>query len=116
MWGGRTPEEMQVTDKIREVNASAAAPIKGSSGGVPAADKNQTAAAGSAATAAPTADHVTLTGSARILQKLSEAVASAPVVNAEKVAAVKQAVQSGSYQVDAGRVADKLLNFERGLE
>lgn len=103
-------------DKIRGFNASdAAAPVKGSSGSVSAADKNR-AAASTTAAAAPTADHVTLTGSARILQKLSEAVAGAPVVNAAKVATVKQAVQSGSYQVDAGRVADKLLSFERGLE
>ena len=108
---------MQVPDKIRGFNASdAAAPVKGSSGGVSAADKNRGAAASSTAAAAPAADHVTLTGSALTLQKLSEAVAGAPVVNAEKVAAVKQSVQSGSYQVDAGRVADKLLNFERGLQ
>ncbi len=103
-------------DKIRGFNASdAAAPVKGSSGGVSAADKNRGAAASTAA-AAPSADHVTLTGSALILQKLSEAVAGAPVVDAAKVATVKQAVQSGSYQVEAGRVADKLLSFERGLQ
>lgn len=104
-------------DKIRGFNASdAAAPVKGSSGGVSAADKNRGAAASTTATAAPAPDQVTLTGSARVLQKLSEAIAGAPVVDAAKVAAVKQALQSGSYQVDAGRVADKLLNFERGLE
>jgi negative regulator of flagellin synthesis FlgM len=108
---------MQVPDKIHGFDASdAAAPVKGSSGGVSAADKNRGAAAGTTATAVPTADHVTLTGSARILQKLSEAVAAAPVVNAANVAAMKQAVQSGSYQVDAGRIADKLLNFERGFD
>ena len=101
-------------DKIRGFNAGdAAAPVTGSSG-VSAADKNRGAAASTTAT--PAADHVTLTSSARILQKLSEAVAGAPVVNAAKVSAVKQAVQSGSYQVDSGRVADKLLSFERGLE
>ena len=104
-------------DKIRGFDAGdAAAPVKGSSGGVSAADKNRGAAASTTANAAPTADHVTLTGPARILQKLSEAIAGAPVVDAAKVATVKQAVQSGSYQVDTGRVADKLLNFERGLE
>jgi negative regulator of flagellin synthesis FlgM len=105
-----------VTDKIRGYNATdATAPVKGSSSGAPA-DKNQSAAASAAATAAPTADQVTLTGSARILQKLSDAIAGTPVVNAAKVAAVKQAVQSGSYKVDAGRVAGKLMDFERGLE
>ena len=68
--------------------------------------------AGSAATG----DTVTLTDSARSLQKIEEAVAKAPVVDAAKVAAVKQAINSGTYKIDAGRVADKLLQFERGLK
>ena len=106
-----------MTNKISGYNATdAAAQGLGSSGGVQSADKSQSAAASAAGTAPPSADHVTLTGSARILQKLSEAVAAAPVVNTAKVATVKQAIQSGTYQVDAGRVADKLLKFERGLE
>ena len=114
MGGPQAPRRMQVADKIHGFNATA--PVKGSSGGVPVAEKNQAAAANAVSNSAPSADHVTLTGSARFLQKLGEAVANAPVVNDAKVATVKQAVQSGNYKVDAGRVADKLLNFERGLE
>ncbi len=62
-----------------------------------------------------TADHVTLTDSAVTLQKLSAAVASAPVVNAAKVATVKQAVDSGTYQIDTTRVANKILGFDSTL-
>ena len=91
------------------------APIKGSNSNV-VADKPQGDAATAAASTAQTGDHVTLTDSARSLQKIEEAVAKAPVVNASKVASVKQAVQSGTYQVDAGRVADKLLQFESALK
>jgi negative regulator of flagellin synthesis FlgM len=91
------------------------APIKGSNSSV-VADKSQSDPAGAAASTPKAADQVTLTDSARSLQKIEEAVAKAPVVNAAKVASVKQAVQSGSYQVDAGRVADKLLQFESGLK
>ena len=90
------------------------APIKGSNSNV-VADKSQGEAATAAASAPPTSDHVTLTDSARSMQKIEEAVAKAPVVNASKVASIKQAVQNGTYQVNAGRVADKLLQFESGL-
>jgi negative regulator of flagellin synthesis FlgM len=89
------------------------APPKGSSTGGVVADKSQSE---QAAVASQTGDHVTLTTSARSLQKLSEAVAQAPVVNADKVASVKQAVNGGSYQVDSRRVADKILQFEQGLK
>jgi negative regulator of flagellin synthesis FlgM len=65
---------------------------------------------------ATSTDHLTLTDSARSLQKIGEAIAKAPVVDTAKVAAVKQAISSGTYQIDAGRVADGLLQFERGLK
>ncbi len=94
------------------------APAKGSASGAQAVDKAQgeTPAATAPATAASAADTVTLTGPGLALQKLSEAVAKAPVVNSQKVASVKQSVQNGTYQVDAGRVADKILQFESGLK
>ena len=89
------------------------APIKGAKVTTPVADQS---GSDDAATAAPSADQVTLTDSARSLQKIEEAIAKAPVVDTAKVAAIKQAVSSGTYQIDSGRVADKLMQFERGLK
>jgi negative regulator of flagellin synthesis FlgM len=107
-----------VTNKISGYQATEPlVPAKGSTVSGAAADKAQgDATAGVSATTAQTGDHVTLTDSARSMQKIEEAVAKAPVVNAAKVAAVKQAISAGTYQIDAGRVAGKLLQFERGLK
>jgi negative regulator of flagellin synthesis FlgM len=106
-----------VTDKISGVAAAAepVAPIKGSNSSAVATDKQgETTQANSPA--AQSADQVTLTSSARSMQKIEEVIAQTPVVNSSKVAAVKQAINSGTYQVDSGRVADKLLQFESGLQ
>ena len=91
------------------------APPKGSNSGGVAADRTPTDSPAASATA-QTGDHVTLTTSGRSLQKLSEAIAQAPVVNAAKVSSIKQAVSSGSYAIDASSVADKMLQAERGLK
>jgi negative regulator of flagellin synthesis FlgM len=109
------PQETTVTDKIGAYStAEPLAPVKGSnSSGVVVADKSQGEA--STANGSATGDTVTLTDSARSLHKIEEAVAKAPVVDAQKVAAVKQAISSGTYKIDAGRVAGKLLKYERGL-
>ena len=92
------------------------APIKGTNSNGAVADKSQSNSSATPASTSQTGDHVTLTDSARSLQKIEEAVAKAPVVNAAKVASVKQGVQGGTYQVDARRVAGKLLQFESGLK
>ena len=98
-------------------------PVKGSGGSGQVIDKSQitgtsAGASAGAGTSAPasTADHVTLTGSARAMQKLADAVAASPAVNAAKVAAVKQSLQNGTYKVNSGQVASKILQFERGLK
>lgn len=90
------------------------APLKGSNTGV-AADKTSTDAPAASAPA-QNGDQVTLTTSARSLQKLSDAIAQTPVVDAGKVASIKQAVSSGSYTIDPASIADKMLQAERGLK
>src|SRR6202050_4191592 len=107
---------MSVSDKISGISTTEpVAKPTGSSGNGVVADKSQGEGSVSAATA-QTGDHVTLTDSARSLQKIEEAVAKTPVVDANKVDSIKQAVQNGTYQVNAGRVAGKMLQFERGLK
>jgi negative regulator of flagellin synthesis FlgM len=105
-----------VSNKISGIStAEPVAPAKGSGSNGVVTDKSQGEGSAAAATA-QTGDHVTLTDSARSMQKIEAAVAKTPVVNADKVAAVKQAISSGTYQIDAGRIAGKLLQYERGLK
>ncbi|MCZ8129723.1 MAG: flagellar biosynthesis anti-sigma factor FlgM [Steroidobacteraceae bacterium] len=65
--------------------------------------------------AAPARDSVTLTDSARSLQKLAEAVAAAPVVSESRVESIKNAIAQGKYEVNAERVAEKMLAAGREL-
>ncbi len=105
-----------MTNKISGPSAAEPiAPTKGSGSNGVAAEKALGDASGSVVSA-QTSDHVTLTDSARTLQKIEEAVAKSPVVDANKVAAVKQAINSGTYRINASRIAGKLLQFERGLK
>ena len=105
-----------MTDKISGFSAAEPiAPAKGSSSNAAVAEK-QGEAAETAATTAKAGDQLTLTSTARSLQRIEETIAQTPVVNSSKVAAVKQAISSGTYQVNAGSVADKLLQFESGLK
>lgn len=105
-----------MTDKISGISiAEPVAKPTGSGSNAVVADKSQGEGSAAASTA-QTADHVTLTDSARSLQKIEEAVAKTPVVNAAKVAAVKQAINSGTYKIDPAQVAGKLLKYERGLK
>ncbi len=105
-----------MTNKISGYNPSEVlTSTLGNSSNVSAPDKGASATAAPSAPPASTADTATFTGPAQTLQKLSSLIASTPVVNAAKVATIKQTVQSGSYQVNAGSVADKLLQFDGEL-
>lgn len=57
-------------------------------------------------------DSVALTDRAKDLQALQNKIAESPVVDNEKVEAIKQAIADGSYKVNADSVADKLLDLD----
>ena len=105
-----------MTNKISGYSApEPVVPVKSSNNGGTVADKLQNDGPAATKSGTPAGDQVTLTSSARSLQKLEETIASTPVVNAAKVAAVKQQLSSGTYQIDSSRVAGKLLQVDGGL-
>ena len=64
---------------------------------------------------AATADTVSITHSALLVSKLEELVQRSPAVDRERVVAIKDAIASGSYEIDDQRIADRLLKFERDV-
>jgi negative regulator of flagellin synthesis FlgM len=58
---------------------------------------------------------VSITQSGLLMSKLEELVQRTPVVDQDRVAAIKGAIASGSYEIDAQRIADRLLKLERDL-
>ncbi len=64
---------------------------------------------------APGSDQVTLTPEARQLKALEEKVNDLPVVDSDRVSAIRAALASGSYEIDTQRIAGKLMSFERAL-
>lgn len=59
---------------------------------------------------------VQLSGRAQQLSGIEQALRALPAVNEQRVAEVRQRLESGDYEVDPQRVADKLLHLEADLE
>lgn len=61
-------------------------------------------------------DSVQFTDQAKSLQQMQAAIANMPVVDTEKVEAIREAILEGRYKIDAERVAQKLLDLEKALD
>lgn len=88
----QTPDIARIDTSAARTEPQAKAPL----GGTPARD-----------------DAVELTDGARQLNGLQEAVAATPVVNSERVAALREAIANGTYVIDPQRIADGLLTQDR---
>ena len=66
-------------------------------------------------TGKPVADSVSLTGEARQLQALETRIASEPVIDTQRVQAVRTAVENGTFTVNPERIADKMISLEQAL-
>jgi negative regulator of flagellin synthesis FlgM len=68
-----------------------------------------TAKPASAQTPAASSTSVNLGATATQLRSMESSVANTPLVDAAKVAEIKQAISEGRFQVNSGVVADKLI-------
>lgn len=60
-------------------------------------------------------DTVTVTDTATRIRELEATLGSLPEIDNERVAAIRQAIADGSYQVDPENIAAKLLKLEQEL-
>lgn len=63
-----------------------------------------------------TTDTVSLSDSAKQLGRLESSVSASPVVDTQRVEAVKKAISNGEYEIDPAKVASKLMQFESALK
>jgi len=63
-----------------------------------------------------TLDTVRLTDTAAQLQKMEAAMVDTPVIDTQRVEDIRMALANGTYEIDATRVAEKLVNFESRLK
>lgn len=62
-----------------------------------------------------TSDTIEFTNTSQDIKSAVTNNSKTPPVNMERVAAIKSAIESGSYTVNANRVADKILQFDKQL-
>lgn len=58
-------------------------------------------------------DSIAITAMAQGIKKAFESSSSATIVDVDKVAAVKKALADGSYQINAERIAEKMIQYEK---
>jgi len=78
----------------------------------------QDAVNGASTVAAPAADttgEVQITGAASQLAALEQAIRDLPAVNETRVAALRTAIDQGSYQVVPRKIADSLMQLEQAF-
>ena len=100
---------------VSNINGLGGNPVRNEGSKSPQARTGAGPAADAKPAASPSGDAVNLGDGAERLRSLEAAVASAPEVDVERITALKQAIADGSYQIDTGKLAEKLIQLERSF-
>jgi negative regulator of flagellin synthesis FlgM len=101
--------------EINSVQQTQAQPSNTPEGARVAAARTEPAKAEQETGKSSLSETVSFTDTAAKLQSMQNTVESQPVVDSQRVEAVRSAIENGSYEIDNGRIADKLMSLEAGL-
>ena len=106
-----------MTDVIKNVNTNQVSGSSVKSTSQPAKEGDKVSSANKANSApVSSGDQVELTSTAQKLDEVVASLSSEPVVDRQKVDAVKQALAEGQYQVDSATIAQKLIEIDELLK
>ena len=74
--------------------------------------RNEAKQENQSATPSSMGDRVTLTNTDSSLKSIEQQLSNASSIDSARVAEVQSAISNGDYNVDADRIADKMLTFE----
>lgn len=60
----------------------------------------------------PSEDSIEITSNAARINKALESASASPIIDNDRVAAVKQALADGDYSIDAQKIAQKMTQFD----
>lgn len=96
--------------EIKETLGVKNKPVENRDQAAAVAKNGQQAASASGADAqAASADRVEISGRSREMARAADSMASAPEVRQDKVAEIKDRIESNQYQVDSEKVAHKMI-------
>ncbi|MCG7994583.1 MAG: flagellar biosynthesis anti-sigma factor FlgM [Candidatus Thiodiazotropha taylori] len=100
-----------------QINSLSSRSLKGTgkSGKAKGSSKTQGGKGATATSTTGGGDSLNITGDAGKLQELEGRIANMPIVDAQKVEAVQQALANGSFTIDPQTCADKMLAMELSL-
>ena len=104
-----------MSSKIGGVDSSSQTAAIGAGRGV---QRPQDAAAGgtqSSSTSSGSDENVQITGAARQLASLEQAVRDTPEVNTTRVAQISSAIAQGTYTINSQHIADQLVQSDKEL-
>jgi negative regulator of flagellin synthesis FlgM len=94
---GQTPPAalrgVSVPSRVQTAGADRSAPVQATSGG----------------------DSLRLTGEAASLQTMQRELSSAPAIDTARVQSIRNALEAGTFKIDAQVIADRMLDLERQL-
>ena len=62
------------------------------------------------------ADSLRLTGEATSLQAIERELSTAPAIDAQRVAAVRESLQNGTYKINPDAIASRMLELDQQLQ
>ena len=104
-----------MSSKIGGVDGSSPTAAIGAGRAVQRPQDAATGGAQSSANSGGNSESVQITGTARQLVNLEQAVRDLPAVNDSKVAQISTAIEQGTYTVNARHIADQLVQMEKEL-